>query len=250
MRLRSEWLSAPALFLSASLGACQPKIGDDCKVSTECGVGSVSRVCDTTQPEGYCTIYNCEPGTCPSEAICVAFHVAVSAVPACAESQGSTRLARSFCLRRCESDSDCRKGYVCPDLSNANNPWQASVLESGGDVHACVPPYSGVPVASDANTGVCEGHRAPLPDVGAEAGTGGASAGGSPAGGTQPEGGGQAGAAEAGGGLTAGTGGEASEARAGGGASAGSAGEPGGGSSSVESPAGAGGTAGGGASAS
>jgi hypothetical protein len=174
MSPRSRSALAVGALLCSALAACQPKIGDDCKVSSECGAGTVTRVCDTTLPGGYCTIYNCEPGSCPSEAICVAFHRTPSAAPPCAQSQASTRLARSFCLRRCQNDSDCRGGYTCLDLHLAQNPQNAAVLESAGtDGHACVPPYSGPPLSPDTNPGVCEGNLVSEPDLGVSA-TGGA----------------------------------------------------------------------------
>ncbi|MFW5740185.1 MAG: hypothetical protein ACOC1F_07450, partial [Myxococcota bacterium] len=74
MRCRSSFL--PLLSLSACLATwmlgCNPKIGDDCTNSTDCSV-SGDRLCDTTQPGGYCTVFNCEPDMCPEEAQCVAF---------------------------------------------------------------------------------------------------------------------------------------------------------------------------------
>jgi hypothetical protein len=143
-------------FLLPLLGACQPEIGDHCNVSTDCGYGS--RVCDVTQPSGYCTVYNCEPGSCPSESICVAFHIFPSVAPSCQDPQSSNRLARSFCLRKCTAGSDCRGGYACLDMNAANNPWGATVLEDGKhDGRVCIVPYSGPAFPNDADTEVCSG---------------------------------------------------------------------------------------------
>ena len=126
--------------LAALLGAlgCKPEIGDDCQVSTDCSnVGD--RLCDTTQPGGYCTIFNCEPGTCPEEAVCVAFKTGISA--ACPDPQGGTRLQRTFCMRNCSDNSDCRGGYDCVDL-NKPNPWGAVVVEYGDFNGAvCISPH-------------------------------------------------------------------------------------------------------------
>ena len=59
-----------ALALAPVLG-CTPNIGNKCSLSTDCSqLGD--RLCDTTQPGGYCTVFNCEPDQCPN-AICVAF---------------------------------------------------------------------------------------------------------------------------------------------------------------------------------
>src|SRR5690242_18467125 len=54
-----------ALTLWIVATGCKPKIGDECKTSTDCSVTG-DRLCDITQPSGYCTIFNCEePGSCP-----------------------------------------------------------------------------------------------------------------------------------------------------------------------------------------
>jgi hypothetical protein len=156
MTERSSWQVALACSLMPLAWACQPEIGDHCFLSTDCGYGS--RVCDITQPSGYCTLYNCEPGGCPSEAICIGFHTTPSVAPGCRDPQASARLARSFCLRRCTSGSDCRGGYVCADMNPADNPWSGTVLEEGKlDGRVCIVPYSGPAVPSSGETGVCSG---------------------------------------------------------------------------------------------
>ena len=97
--------------IAALLVACSPKIGNRCTLSTDCSqLGD--RLCDTTQPEGYCTIFNCEPDTCP-EAVCVGFDSQID--PACGATQASqaSRFERTFCMKGCDDDSDCRDGYKC-----------------------------------------------------------------------------------------------------------------------------------------
>ena len=42
------------------LAGCSAEIGDDCSNSTDCS-STGDRLCDTTQPGGYCTLFNCEP---------------------------------------------------------------------------------------------------------------------------------------------------------------------------------------------
>src|SRR5690348_74537 len=46
--------------LAAALIAvgCLPKIGDHCTTSLDCSQTG-QRLCDTTQPDGYCTVFNC-----------------------------------------------------------------------------------------------------------------------------------------------------------------------------------------------
>jgi len=99
---RSRWL-----LLLASLGVvallavgCSPEIGDDCSTSIDCSANG-DRICDTAQPDGYCTVRGCEQGTCPEEAVCVEFRPNVD------------RLADRWCLYSCSDDSDCRDGYRC-----------------------------------------------------------------------------------------------------------------------------------------
>ncbi len=108
---RLAWVFPLATLL---LGAgCAPKIGKACTLSTDCSqLGD--RLCDTTQPQGYCTIFNCEPDTCP-EAVCVGFDSQID--PACGGTQASqaSRFERTFCMKGCNDDSDCRDGYRCQE---------------------------------------------------------------------------------------------------------------------------------------
>jgi hypothetical protein len=97
----SLFVAALAIALGAAVG-CKPSVGDSCKLSTDCSVTG-DRLCDTSMPDGYCTIFNCNPNNCPDEAVCVEFH------------QGQPRFSRRFCLKQCGSPSDCRSGYVCID---------------------------------------------------------------------------------------------------------------------------------------
>jgi len=113
---RGSWLGRLAfcLALAPALAGCAPQIGDKCTISTDCSqLGD--RLCDITQPEGYCTIFNCEPDTCP-DSVCVAFDPKLD--PACGYTDDgrSPRFERTFCLRPCDDDSDCRDEYMCVNL--------------------------------------------------------------------------------------------------------------------------------------
>jgi hypothetical protein len=119
MKAEGQFLPAATIWLRlmfvllcgvAALG-CKPKIGEDCATSTDCSI-SGDRLCDITQPGGYCTVFNCEPNGCPTEAACVAFSEGTCSAPVV-----STRFRRTFCVRECEDDGDCRGGYQCLDLS-------------------------------------------------------------------------------------------------------------------------------------
>jgi len=142
-----------ALIFALSLAACRPEIGDACETSTDCSP-SGERLCDITQrPGGYCTIFNCEPGTCPEEAVCVKFGDARSPVPGCEDPLGAGPYARTFCLRKCEDNSDCRDSpYRCFDPERT---WGAEVLDSRSKI-------CGIPPNSDPVPGLDE----PLPGEG------------------------------------------------------------------------------------
>lgn len=90
--------AAVALFVGFVVmfsGACAPAIGDDCETNVECDTGA-GESCDVSAPQGYCTLSNCTPNSCPNSAICIQFD-AVS----------------SYCMKYCEEDGDCREGYSC-----------------------------------------------------------------------------------------------------------------------------------------
>jgi hypothetical protein len=84
-----------AAALIVGLAACSPEIGDSCVTGQECGTGAF---CDTTAPQGYCTISPCEAGLCPDESVCIEFDGEVTA-----------------CMLRCNAPEDCRSGYACRD---------------------------------------------------------------------------------------------------------------------------------------
>jgi hypothetical protein len=137
MSPRALWLFLPCFVLSAILLGCPPQIGKDCTLSTDCSqLGD--RLCDTSQPDGYCTVFNCEPDSCPN-AICVAFQPTLD--PACgtANSGEWPRLQRTFCLAPCSdpgAPGDCRSdGYECVDLQIPANPIDraAQVIDTGAN---------------------------------------------------------------------------------------------------------------------
>lgn len=119
MKAVGQCFSAPAmtwfrlvlvLGLLAGGWGCKPKIGEDCATSIDCSI-SGDRLCDVTQPGGYCTVFNCEPNHCPDDSVCVAFSEGT-----CSTASVSTRFRRTFCMRSCEDESDCRGGaYHCID---------------------------------------------------------------------------------------------------------------------------------------
>jgi hypothetical protein len=109
--VQSRLTCALALLAVATLSVgCAKHIGDACTLSTDCSING-DRLCDTTQPGGYCTQFNCEPNSCPDNSVCVRF-----AESTCSAPTQSARFVRTFCIGTCESDGDCRGDYRCVDL--------------------------------------------------------------------------------------------------------------------------------------
>ncbi|MEZ4439114.1 MAG: hypothetical protein R3B72_08495 [Polyangiaceae bacterium] len=91
---------------------CQPKIGDPCGTATDCSTLN-DRLCDTSQPDGYCTEFNCEPDECDDEATCVAFQAELDQACKTVDDGSYGRFGRTFCMRKCGGEGDCRPGYEC-----------------------------------------------------------------------------------------------------------------------------------------
>jgi hypothetical protein len=109
------------IVLAAS--ACGQNIGDACESALDCS-SQGSRLCDQTQPNGYCTIRGCEKGTCPDNSVCVKFRPA------------QERLAVTYCMYECDEDSDCRndEGYQCArasDFGTSGGSGTAPALRGG-----------------------------------------------------------------------------------------------------------------------
>lgn len=116
---RVLWLF-PLLLLVTS--ACGQNIGDACESALDCS-SQGSRLCDQTQPNGYCTIRGCEKGTCPDNSVCVKFRPA------------QERLAVTYCMYECDEDSDCRndEGYQCARASDfGSSSGEAEILGNAG----------------------------------------------------------------------------------------------------------------------
>ncbi len=173
----------PGLLVAALLAAfafgCTPKIGDECTTSTNCSA-SGDRLCDITEPGGYCTVFNCEPGSCPDDSVCINFGTQLSAVNQCSLSQGNSPYQRSFCMAPCSNDGDCRGGYGCLNLSGTPNSdgspsnYVGAVLaDDHGDGKVCASTALGSPPDLQTASGVCTGD----PDAGlppSDTGSGGA----------------------------------------------------------------------------
>jgi hypothetical protein len=167
-RLPFGALAAGLLGLGAL--ACTPQIGNSCTLNTDCSIDN-SRQCDDSQPNGYCTVFNCSPNTCPNNAVCVELQANVPGCPYDDYSSPS-RGGRSMCLKPCNHDSDCRQsdGYSCRAVSNFKDAgvWAVILDDSPQSQSVCALPAdlasSGTGSLADAPP-VCPG--APVPDAGA-----------------------------------------------------------------------------------
>src|SRR5258708_29567653 len=90
---------ARGLGLAAFLVACRPSIGDPCVTSLDCSQQG-DRLCDASQPAGYCTIFNCLPDQCPDNAACVGFGAAID--PKCTTyDPHQPRFEQTVCMKPC-----------------------------------------------------------------------------------------------------------------------------------------------------
>jgi hypothetical protein len=130
----------PTLFglsLVVAIAGCQPKIGDSCVTSIDCSQTG-ARLCDGSQPGGYCTIFNCDPDKCPDNSVCVGFGNQIDPVCGSIFDPRSSRFERTFCMKACETSTDCREGYVC-DAPSARRSVSIDILSDWRDFKVCFP---------------------------------------------------------------------------------------------------------------
>jgi hypothetical protein len=144
-----------AIAATSALAGCTPSIGDKCVLNTDCSLRG-DRVCDTSQPNGYCTVIGCAPDSCPDKAACVMFH---ASLPGCPydDYHAPPRTGRTFCMARCASDSDCRQGdgYICRSPGEA--PWRAVIVDDDQTQRVCIQAPNPMSMATAApEAGVCQ----------------------------------------------------------------------------------------------
>jgi hypothetical protein len=125
-----------ALIAAAVLAfaGCGEEIGDSCSLSSDCSADG-DRTCDVSSTGGYCTIQGCDFDSCPGEATCVRFFSGTFSNKACdptTEDTGTNDCSLDevctlegrcapraneirYCMKKCDSTSDCRDGYECRD---------------------------------------------------------------------------------------------------------------------------------------
>lgn len=121
--------------LALFAAACGEEIGDACSLSSDCSPQG-DRICDVASPGGYCTVFGCDVGTCPEEAVCVRFFPTVDSNRPCdpaTEDNGTDACTADevctlagacalrsaevrYCMRTCGSQDDCRDDYECRDV--------------------------------------------------------------------------------------------------------------------------------------
>jgi hypothetical protein len=119
------------LALAIVFAGCGKKIGDECRTSIDCSQES-ERLCDISQPGGYCTLDGCDERSCPDEAVCIRFFprlfldrdrkcMPAAGGPECAASEiclpegvcAPRSAERRYCASSCDGDGDCRSDYEC-----------------------------------------------------------------------------------------------------------------------------------------
>lgn len=155
MRIPSLIALSFALLLGGGAG-CGKEIGDACSLSSDCSPNGDRQCLDPLVNDGYCTIQGCDVDTCPGEAVCVRFFTGGfsnrpcdwttedAADPAIATDDCSLDelcpvsgfcVPRSsevrFCMRKCDSDGDCRDKYECRDLARMQANGGEPVLGDG-----------------------------------------------------------------------------------------------------------------------
>jgi hypothetical protein len=132
-----------AICVLAAASGCGKNIGDPCVTNVDCSTAG-DRFCDRASPGGYCTVEGCDTGTCPTDdAVCIRFFTPVLTRPCtftltsmqsecrvdercvcdhllgpsyCENDQGHCApeaSERRWCMDKCNSDGDCRDGYIC-----------------------------------------------------------------------------------------------------------------------------------------
>lgn len=163
-RLPSPLLVLLLVVFGVIVSGCQPKIGDSCIVDLDC-TAETTRLCDTTQPNGYCTMVDCDPTTCPEdEAICVSFNNVKSTVGACNTPVVPSPYRRNFCMKFCEKNSDCRDDYECIEVRDENIFGAAVIQEppENGDpvpTKICIHSESHPPIEDTRSDEVCTGYQ-------------------------------------------------------------------------------------------
>jgi len=135
---RSAFL-VTVLLAGLAAPACGKHVGDGCKTNIDCAQDG-TRICDLSQPGGYCTLDGCDDTSCPKDSVCVRFFDQKFSTGTCTTAPGTigecqpdeicvvcgpsptqierpccvpSASERRYCADACGSNGDCRGGYVC-----------------------------------------------------------------------------------------------------------------------------------------
>lgn len=161
--MRTPSLIALLVLLCCGAG-CGKEIGDACSLNSDCSPNGDRQCLDPRVNGGYCTVQGCDLDTCPDEAVCVRFFTGDFTNRPCDPntedlldgdatddcsldelcSVSGNCVARSsevrFCMRKCDSDGDCRDKYECRDfermIANGGEPVLASGLRLNADAQS------------------------------------------------------------------------------------------------------------------
>jgi hypothetical protein len=157
-------LAAPlvASLLGLCASGCTPAIGDHCALSTDCSVQG-NRICDTFEPNGYCTV-TCAANNCPDNAACIEF---AAGIPGCGYNDyaAPSRLGRTMCMKTCGSDSDCRsdEGYSC--VSTLTLGTSVAVLDTNQIQSICMVAPTVADAGANSTLPVCTSDRPDAPPL-------------------------------------------------------------------------------------
>ena len=104
----------------------------------DCDPTNGTRVCDLSQPGGYCLVDGCDAQSCPEDSVCVRFFPEQYLTKPCDPTASDTGIGgaggtgcnadelclwsglctrrsseKRACMQSCESNGDCRGGYEC-----------------------------------------------------------------------------------------------------------------------------------------
>jgi hypothetical protein len=115
--------------LAMLVGACSHEIGDSCKVAADCDPNG-TRVCDLSQPGGYCTMVGCDEKSCPSSSVCIRYFPEKLIVQEAPDAGGAPDAGHQ-CRAQCEDINNTPVDAGCPDGGTDDCQADEICLDSG-----------------------------------------------------------------------------------------------------------------------
>lgn len=125
-------LAAALIAQALALSACQRRIGNACRVSTDCSIRG-ERICDLSylvdgdgnvdpKGKGECTIEGCTAGSCPREGACIqvfnAEFLSVACDPDLEDRRPDASMADPSIYNRCTDQELCLPEGLCADIAS------------------------------------------------------------------------------------------------------------------------------------